>query len=321
MSMWILERLFDQSDQQTPLFAFQGTINWMRSLSLLVDTESFSDEGLKRYYSKVSRRSPNPNADTVVFENFLMAFHNVSALSSFNSSPIDRYDVVRAAVISWYYTVYCSCSAMVAAASGAKPETHARTAKVWQRDIVDNDLAVSPFSLSLNTLVTKEVEKTIKKLRDSNSYDLNTYAKNENEAWGGVCSYLSGTADYEKRRITEKLRSSNEFKKLGVSNFRKKIARELRDKHLAKGMVNFLVQSFRYRGKANYRDSIYLSYGDNREKEIKKFISDLLVVSTKFIRMAAFYSSLRVKKGTWHMFIDDLNNNSRLSINVNILSV
>ena len=35
----------------------------------------------------------------------------------------------------------------------------------------------------------------------------------------------------------------------------------MRDKWLENGFVNFLVEAYRFRVKANYVDSIYLSYG------------------------------------------------------------
>lgn len=145
MSKWLLDRLFKAKDQADPRFAFQGTIYWMRALAEVVNSGSCSDKELKKIYSKVKRRPPNIEADTFVFENMLMAYHNLASLYSINDDIISKYDTCRSAIVSWYYAVYFSSSAMVAAASGAVQETHSATAKVWQEDIVKK----KPYSISI----------------------------------------------------------------------------------------------------------------------------------------------------------------------------
>jgi len=321
MAQWILSRLFEVKDQPKPRFAFQGTVNWMKALSVLVNDQSFSDDAIRQHFEMVQRRPVNSDADAMVFENILMAFHSHASLVRFNEDVTHRYDICRSAIISWYYSIYFCCSAMVTAASGSSQESHTATAKVWNSDIVDNGLAMSPFSLSTSSLVTVFVENEISELRQGNTHDLNVYAETREEAWGAAVSYLKGTAEYEKWRVEERVKGSSEFKKLGVNNFRTKAARELRDKHLEKNKVNFLIQAFRYRGKANYRDSVFLSYGNNQTEKIEEFCKDLREVSEAFQRMAAFYLSKRVERDSWSIFIDDLEENSRLSIGVDHLRV
>ena len=321
MTQWLLNRLFDTKDQPKPQFAFQGTVNWMRALTRLVENGSFKDINIKDHYKSVKRRKPNPEADTLVFENMMMAFHNQASLVRLTEDSTHHYDVCRSAIISWYYSTYFTCSAMVAAASGSKQETHALTARVWQSDIVDAGLVMLPFSLSLSSLVQKVIEAEISSFRGSNKYYLNTYAENDNEAWGAVVSYLKGTWDYEKWRVEERVRASREFKALGVDSFRTKSARALRDEQLAKNGVNYLIQAFRYRGKANYRDSIFLSYGYDNSEKIENLVQDLETVSLTFQRMAAFYLSRRVEKDSWSEFVGDLNENSRLSLEANYLEI
>lgn len=321
MAQWLLNRLFDTKDQPKPRFAFQGTVNWMRALAILVENGSFEDQKIKNHYKAVCRRKPNPEADTFVFENMMMAFHNQASLVRLTEDATHPYDVCRSAIISWYYGTYFTCSAMIAAASGSKQKAHAHTAKVWQSDIVDHGLVMTPFSLSLSSLVKKTVEAEISTYRGSNKYDLNTYAENDDQAWGAVVSYLKGTWEYEKWRVEEKLKASREFKALGVNSFRTKRARELRDEQLAKKGVNYLIQAFRYRGKANYRDSIFLSYGNDNPEKVKILVQNLEKVSRAFQRMAACYLSRRVEKGAWSAFIADLQANSRLSLEPQYLQI
>lgn len=321
MAQWLLNRLFSAKDQPKPRFAFHGTVNWMRALSILVENGSFENKEIETHYKSVQRRRTNHEADTSVFENMMMAFHNHASLVRLNEYATHPYDICRLAIISWYYSTYFTCSAMIAAASGSKQEAHAHTAKVWQSDIVEHGLVMSPFSLNLSSLVEKVTEEEVLTYRDDNKYDLNTYSKNDDEAWGAVVSYLKGTWDYEKWRVEERVRNSREFKAMNVANFRTNAARTLRDEQLAKHGVNYLVQAFRYRGKANYRDSIFLSYGNNNSEKIGVFVEDLKKVSYAFQRMAGYYLSRRVEKGTWEEFIADLEENSQLSIDATYLAV
>lgn len=321
MAQWLLNRLLNTKDQPKPQFAFQGTVNWMRALSVLVENGSFEDEKIKEHYKSVNRRKANPEADTLVFESMMMAFHNQASLVRLVEDTTHPYDVCRSAIISWYYATYFTCSAMIAAASGSEQETHTHTAKVWQPDIVDAGFVMSPFSLCISSLVKKVIDTEITAYRGSNKYDLNTYAQNDDEAWGAVVSYLKGTCNYEKWRVEGRIKTSREFKVLKTDSFRTEKAKALRDEQLAKNGANYLIQAFRYRGKANYRDSIFLSYGSDNSEKIKIFVRDLEKVSRAFQRMAACYLSRRVEKGTWSEFIADLDENSRLSIEARYLEV
>ena len=320
-SKWLLDRLYDHKKQPSVRFAFQGTINWMRGLAILVETEQFTEDALRTYYKNVQRRTVNELADTMVFENILMSLHHISALKTFKNLKQNHYDIVRSAIISWYYGIYYAAKAMIAAESGADPQTHAETAKVWQNNIVQRNLAIGPFGLSIQELTPKHINEVITDLRKGNKYDLNTNPSNIDEAWGCIYSYLQGTAKYVKWEIEERVKNSKDFKKFGVQDFRTRAARELRDQNLERGIVNILTQAFRYRGKANYRDSIYLTYGADRSLEITTFLNDLYIIAEKFLRMAVFHTSKRVESGTWEMFVDDIRTNSQLAIGASLLEV
>lgn len=321
MPQWLLNRLFESKDQPKPTFALQGTINWMRALSVAVNSDEFSDEITNDIYKNVQRRPKNEGADTLVFENMLMAYHNLASLDSLDKDVSHKYDVIRSAIVAWYYSTYFAASAMVAASSGSQQETHTATAKVWHSDFAEKELLPYPFNLSLSTLVGKDVKSQIKTMRSGNSYDLNVHASNLDEAKGACLSYLSGTADYKKWEVEERVKASRDFKDLGVDNFRTKAAQSLRDNALSKGQVNYLFQAFRYRGKANYRDSIFLSYGNSYEDKMDLFVSDLKDVTSAFIRVASIYCQKRVVKGDWELFISDLEENTRLTLPVNIMKI
>ena len=311
--MWLLNKLFDQGHQPTPRFAFLGTVNWMGGLSFLRREAGFSHTELKTLYNKVQRRNPNEEADILSFECLLMAMHNVSALDS-ASQNYNPYTLVRSAIIAWYYATYYASKAMLAASSGANPQTHRKTAKIWQADVVLRGLVQEPFNFSIANLTPQSISESIKRIRGNNSYDLNSSPENHEMALGAVYSYLKGTAEYEKSRLEEQVKSSSDFRNNGFSNFRTKAAKELRDNKLMGGQVNYLVQAFRYRGKANYRDAIYLSYGADKTDSLSQFIEDLKEVAGAFVLMSAHYVARRVDKKSWDSFGNDLNQYAKFTL-------
>ena len=320
MEQWLLRRLFAHSNPPTPRFAYQSTVNWMAALSILCDSEAFSPASMKSFYAAVQRRTVNEEADTWCFENVFMMLHNVEALREM-AERCEPLPVIRSAIITWYYAIYYAASGMVAAASGATPETHADTARIWHADIAAKGHAIGPFGLHLDSLVPSDVKSEVVRLRCGNNFALTKEATDEADALGACVAYLSGTAGYVKEKVEESVRASSIFKELGVSNFKTKRAAQLRDERLRKRSVNFLTQAFRYRGKANYRDSIYLSYGANRSETLKTFLSDLETVASGFATMACRYMERRVEKAAWERFVQDLDNNSQISVRHDVLGV
>lgn len=319
MAKWLLDRLFDAGSQPTPRFALQGTVNWMRALAEVVNSGTCNDSNLEHLYCNVQRRKVNIQADNLVFENIHMSFNNLASLKALRNSNIPKYDICSNAIVSWYYTVYFACSGMIAAASGLKQQTHAATAKVWQADVVEKQLIPSPFNFYVDNLTKSSLETRISFYRGENRYSLTDRAGGLEVAHGGILSYLKGTCEYKKWQIEERIKSSKEFKQLEVTNFRTKAARELRDEKLKKEHVNFLGEAFRYRGKAHYRDSIFLSYGDNNLELIEQLLVDLCIVAEAFLHTASYYCSARVEKGSWANLVTDIENNTRLSLDVKVL--
>lgn len=315
---WLIERLF--KNKQSPIFAFRSTVNWMHALALLTTENNFSDANLKEKYSNTQRRSHNIESDNLVFENILMALNYLSSLETLKNTPTRKQDIVHIAIVSWYYSIYFSTSAMIAGASGKNSETHTGTAKIMQSDLIQSKILISPFDFCLNSLVKKDIEKDIQLIRPEPQFDINGKApSNQIDAWGAVLKYLKGTANWQREKIEAEIKSSKEFKQQKYSDFRKKRAQHLRDEKLRKKSINFLTQCFRYRGKANYRDAVYLTYENT--SDISPFIDDLYTVAEKYLRMSVHYLNRRVEKGTWDLFTEDIEDKTQLSHSTDILKV
>jgi hypothetical protein len=293
-----------------PRFALQGTVNWMRALALLVQSSPFDKQGIQPTYASVQpATSLSDQAINTAFEQLLMSLHHVSALRAMRGKEID---LARVAIMAWYYGTYCAASAMIAAKDGTQQQDHAGTANVWYRQIVLNGLAVAPFSYRLTTLEKRVAEQELTTLRGSNGFDLGTRPSNPTEAYGACISYLSGTREYREWEVCESLQ--RELQQRGLSNFRTAEARRLRDDRLRGKALGFLHQAFRYRGKANYRDALFLTYGGQVGTTLNGFIEDMEIVLNAFIVMAGAFCARRIRHSLWQPFHADLSSKLQLSV-------
>jgi hypothetical protein len=309
MSQWIIDNFKNSFPDQK--YAFLGTVNWMKALRVVIKHSDFSDEKIKYHYKNIQRIQQDRSREIKVFENLLMAYHNhasIVAMLNFKAKP---YDISRSAIIGWYYSIYFSGSAMIAAQLDENYEAHAKTADVWHKNLVSANLILPPFNYKLDNLVKKEVDAFIEKERNGNSFTIQKIPFTLEQARGAILSYLSGSAGYERWKIELKLIKDNK-----LENFRKKSAQVIRDKRLEKHGVSFMHQAFRYRGKVNYRDSLFLTYGEDKTEEIEILLEDLVTVSEGFQKMCIGFIKAKLNKDSWQMFFDDLKKNNRLSTNL-----
>ena len=293
----------------------------MRALAIHCESDEFSSQRLTERYVNVQRRSPvNKEADTPIFQYTFMSFQNLSALDVMVEADYPS-DLVRSAIVTWYYGLYCSASAMLAAADGSVREDHRGTANSWDRQLVQNELVPFPFNLRVPSLVKKDCEHEIERLRNGNAHTGDQLPTGHAEATGACLSFLNGTAQYEREQAEQRVKTFKQFKNLEVHDFRKKTARDVRDDYLNRKAVGFLHQAFRYRGKANYRDALYLGYGTEYTSSLKGLLQDLYSVLLAFITTSVHYCSRRAEKHTWSKFVRDLELNSRLKLSTEILKV
>lgn len=295
------------------VFALPATLHWMRAQAMLVTDRGLNFSSARTFYSRVQRKDLTEPQLNTVCEQLLFSLHQMAALRALK--PVtNKSDVARIGIVTWYYGVYGAASAMIAAGDGSFPETHAATALQWDRQFVARKLAMEPFSDRLSSLVSSDVTKELAVPQSRGHHSLTSTPTTVEQAWGCHAEYLSGTASWEQRNLEQRVRRTAAFKKLGVDNFRTKAARALRDDAFGKKSICFLHEASRYRGKANYRDAIYLAYGKSVPKLADDFIEDLTAVSTAFSAMAAGYCSVRMGSDRWSEFIEDLEERRAISL-------
>ncbi len=180
---------------------------------------------------------------------------------------------------------------MIAASDGSFPDNHTATAQQWDRHFAANGLAMPPFADRLSNVLAQNIDRELAPVRARGRHSLTSKPTTPQQVWGCCAEYLSGTAQWEQWNIRERVVQSREFKALKVNSFRTAPARALRDAWYTKRSIAFLHEASRYRGKANYRDAIYLAYGKSLPKLLEGFIDDLANVLLAFTAMAAAYAS------------------------------
>jgi hypothetical protein len=68
-------------------FALPSTINWMRSLALLVDELALDFGSARAFYARVQRRSMPENELNTVFEQLLFVLNQTAALRALAAAP------------------------------------------------------------------------------------------------------------------------------------------------------------------------------------------------------------------------------------------
>jgi hypothetical protein len=294
-------------------FALPSTINWMRALALLTADLGLNFSAGRAFYAKSQPRNMRDPELNTVFEQLLFVLNQIAALEWLRTAP-NKADVARTGIVAWYYGIYSAASAMTAAMDGSFQDNHADTARQWQERFPAEKLAMDPFADCLSNLVAGTVEAELMPARARGKHSLVNAPATPAEAWGCCAEYLSGTAGWEQWNIDERIKGSREFKDLKVSNFRTKAARGLRDAAYARNGIAFLHQASRYRGKANYRDAIFLAYGSSVPTLLTHFVDDMLVVLKAFAAMAGAFCSIRVGRGPWAEFVDDLERKRAVSV-------
>lgn len=304
--------LSDPDGIPDPAYSLPATLNWMRALALLVEDSEISSAKMQERCATIVKGDLSDQAINTVFEQLLMALHHLASLQAMGVSP-RKIDPARSAIVTWYYGIFHAASAMIAAQDGSYQDNHGETANAWDRQFSERPYVPKPFGYRVTTLVGKDVESEILAIRGTNSFKLDYEPRNPEQALGACMSYLKGSAAWRAEYIEEDLKR-RELKKLGLENFRTKQAQEIRDDRLRGKAFGFVHQAFRYRGKANYREALFISYGGHVEAMLCNYYADLFEVLKGFLCMAGAFCARRIGKELWNAYYEDLTGNAHLLV-------
>lgn len=313
MPTWLLNKIRSDYDYSNPEFALMGTINWIHCISILSKHSEHTKYDLEQLTRINDPIALSPTSENEIFESIFISLHNLSALLVFKENSFSPADIIKSCVTAWYDCIFYATKSIIISCTDTIPTSALQLEKGWL-ELIKKDIYIpEPFNIYLENITSENIDNVIKEYRNNNHHDLNTQPKDVEHAFGGLYSYLSGSAKYKSEKIREYI-LKNDFKKLGFNDFRKKEAREYRDMILNEECVNFLTCAHRYHGKVRHRDSIFMAYGKDQNSNLTNMISNLYDVALSFYRVAATYSSNAVGSKQWDIFITDLDENSRLTI-------
>lgn len=289
-----------------PQFALPSAVNWMRALRILSHDLGLDFKAAARFYgaADVQPRPMSAQNENTVLEQLFLALHHLSALKALAETGQDT-EFGRVGVITWYYGLSNAAAAMTAAQAGSYHETHAVAHRDWHVQIAACDLAMEPFGWRVTSLLGKTIADEVAAIRGTSSGDLQLKPTSPAEAIGAAAQYLKGSAAWYAREAEERLRKHKNFLALGFTDFRKKEARRLRDERLAARGIGFMHQAYRYRGKVNYREALFLAYGVQAKSILAGYLDDLQKVLSAFVAMAGAFAAAKLPAAVWAQFLED----------------
>jgi hypothetical protein len=285
----------------------------MRALALMVRDDGIDFQAAKRFYQPQGKRNMDRLVENTVLEQLFLALHHLSTLEGMEGlSPTANFS--RVGILAWYYGIANAAAAMTAAKNSSFQEDHAGTARMWDLEIAARGLAMGPYAWRVSSLVEGTFKHEVDAYRGSSTANLQSSLIDAADARSAAAGYLSGSAKWYAWRTTEDVRRTAQFKHLGVDNFRTKAARELRDARLSQRPIGFVHQAARYRGKANYREALFLAYGKSTEATLTGFVADQAKVLRAFVAMAGAFVSRKVGNELFEEFVADVDAHRAFSL-------
>ena len=260
---WLYELIKAEKPDIEPTLSARSTVNWARSLAL--EIESDHGESAREQFDVCKaefanhKKTMSASASAAIFEPLFSSLtYSVSVTSATLPERSNSGEwSLPGTIVSWYYAFYTAARAMSLAAGVDVPDTHSGVGTVFGKNLLHR----MPHPLNMEARWEKDEvfacelsgypdDQTPQNLKGS-------FAGTREESQANLRAYLRG----EVRRQVDDVKDGLRTKGPKFPNFKTKVAREARNVRLQDMTVNFMDCAFRYRGKANYRDAIYLCYG------------------------------------------------------------
>lgn len=309
MSSWLYSQLLDEDESRQPAFSLQSTVGWIQALRHEIEAEhgkraSTQFKSCRKLFRQTVKPAGKPPPLAAVFEPLFSSITGSMTLERISTSYEAVPWVRPTAVVTWYYAVYASVRAMLAALGQMVVENHSATMKAYAATLQPK----LPHPLNMRAFRTAGETYSIilPSHPRARPYDLiRTFPGTSAAARGMLVQYLSGTSKWYVERTKAQILRENKF-----NDFRTKLARVERDRRL-QNKIAFLHCAFRYRGKANYRDAIYLTYGSGDLATAASLVTDLARCAQFASVVAIAFVERRIGKPDTNAFINDLKKNLR----------
>ncbi len=299
-----------------PAFAYASAVNWIRGLAMLVengiaDPALYVRNQVRPIFGSIGPTWPpgQPADEThlsLCLTPLFMAANFANTLDHLAQTRGDRlWSTLPSAMVTWYYSVYYLFQGFIAAKDGITVDTHAQAQRVMN-DKSRLRLLLPPFSLqSIWGGKWKKPALAPGTWLGDGTFLRRTPATRP-EAEAAVGAYFTGTWDWFAERKAEGIRRLNK-----LTNFRTKVAQQLRDAAVQNLAVNFLHCAYRYRTKGNYRDAIFTTYGSQFTGQPTDLLKDLRTIYQALSLGVEAYVCTRVHITRYKQYVDDVARHQR----------
>jgi hypothetical protein len=283
LANWLFEKM--GADKNTK-FALQSSLNWILSL----DFQIANKHGAELNEQKSSlKRCDSLNSLTMVknfervnqgevFKELYKGITFTVALGAISESDLNRAWNYPSAVVQWYYAIYNAMRAVNLVQTGNNTDTHGGMIKSFTNF---HKFLPHPLNMVGKWVKNEEYELFLPNYSGVKGRDLlDAFKQDDSLTKEMLVGYLSGTCDFQTWKTKEDVK-----KRHNIKSFNTKKNRALRDSKIEKE-IHFLHCAFRYRGKANYRDSLYLAYGKHDNRFDGQFVKSLYL-SARFCSLVA----------------------------------
>jgi len=312
MTYWLYQQIISDDSDREPQLALQSTINWVRSLAFEIAEEHGNSargqyESCLRLFRGNTQGGGSSLGLQAVFEPLFSTLTNALSVvsSSLGGDTDPRPWAVPGVVVSWYYAFYTAMRSMLAASGVNAPDTHSAVMRAVGASL--RTKLPHPLNMHAGWIRNEDFSKELPEYPGMGSRDLTVaFSPTRQYAQEMLLGYLSGTRRREVDKVKKRISAKH-----GFTNFRTSEARTARDEAIRSESYNFMHCAFRYRGKANYRDAIYIAYGARELLHRDEFLRSL-AESAKFAFVCALaFARVRLGKDAPGEFIADLSANLR----------
>lgn len=276
MPSWVYATVLQLPEDKKPAFALQSTLNWARALAFEILQEHGPDypSWVSSFRKKLSPTLCAPKTPVPLGESVVPLISSITfslSLRALETASITSPWLRPGAVVTWYYALYGAARSMLASVAQTAGDDHRKTMRTFQGSLAGR--LPHPFNMKASWIKNEDFGASLPSVPAVNPYDLTkTFVPSRAEAQGMLLQYLSGTAAHYTERTKRNL--SKQF----PTGFKSLAARAARDKSIDK-QIGLMHCAFRFRGKANYRDALYLAYGQRNPPAGARFVKDLRVVA------------------------------------------
>jgi hypothetical protein len=305
---WLYEEVLKKEPDRHPVFALQSTINWVLALEHEV-TQRNGVSAVDQYVSceRLFRSNTQGGGHGIdlssVFEPlFLCLVHSLSLVSRSVRGECPAWSL-QGMIVEWYYAFYGAMRSMLAAANVSSTDNHTKTMNAVGGSL--RRKLPHPLDMVATWRKNDEFQKLLPTTGTTKTEVL-TGAFHPERAESMLLGFLSGTVKDGVENVKHRLKERR-----GIHDFRKFQDRKIRDDALRNREFNFMHCAFRLRGKANYRDAIYIAYGVRNVPCKREFVEALATTARFAFVCGLAFASLRIGKENVRKFVDDLTVNLR----------